>query len=247
MFAAAKRHSMERIRAATVRTEPFAHIYVEEVFPPDFYAEMQARLLDDNSYRRLVDTGRVGKAYSPERWCFMPQDAAAAEGGDAANIAFWRELFATYCDGEFSKLFLGVFRDAILDRFVRGEAPQTLSDKMSFAPEIFLMRDRETYALRPHTDSPKKVVAALFYLPPDDASANLGTTFYAPKEKDRRDLGEKHLKRAEFDVIGAAPFRANTLFAFPKTATCFHGVEPIAGPCQRDIMLFDIKLAPPQA
>jgi hypothetical protein len=237
-FAEAKRHTIERIRATSVQTEPFPYIYVENVFPGDFYAEMQRRLLDDGSYQRLADTGRVGKGYSRERFCFMPEQAAA--GADAENADFWRQLFNTYCDDAFTALWVDVFADAIRDRIERQEVPQNLGD-MPVAGEIFLMRDRETYELQPHTDSPAKVVSVLFYLPPDDSAAHLGTTLYVPKQPGRRDAGAAHLPRGDFDAAGTMPYRANTLFAFPKTAVSYHGVEPIAGPCRRDVMLFDIK------
>ena len=242
-FADAKRHTIERIRAIPVQTQPFPYVYVENIFPADFYAEMQRRMLDDASYQRLLDTGRVGKGYSPERFCFMPGQVTA--GTDAENVAFWQALFRTYRDDEFIVLWLEKFADAIRDRIERKEVPENLGD-MPVASEIFLMRDREAYALRPHTDSPAKVVSVLFYLPPDDSSAHLGTTLYRAKEEGRRDSGAAHLARKEFDSVATMPYRANTLFAFPKTAVSYHGVEPITGPCRRDVMLFDIKFVLPR-
>ena len=50
------------------------------------------------------------------------------------------------------------------------------------ASRIEINVDRENYAIRPHTDSPKKVVSMLFYLPEDDRRADLGTSIYAPKQ-----------------------------------------------------------------
>jgi hypothetical protein len=241
MFAEAKRHTMDRIRAAEVQADPFPHVYIDNVFPVDFYAEMQARLLGDSNYKRLVETGRVSKGYSPERYCLMPDQVEAASGAVADNARFWDTLFRTYCDDAFTQVWIDTFKDAIGDRFARREVPDDLGETPHVAPEIFLMRDRQQYSLSPHTDSPRKVVAALFYLPPDNSLSHLGTTLYAPKDKARRHDGRSHLSRAEFDIVRSMPYRANTLFAFPKTAVSFHGVEPIEMPAQRDIMLFDIK------
>jgi hypothetical protein len=36
------RYIKERLASATIVSEPFLHLYVEQIFPPDLYAEMLA-------------------------------------------------------------------------------------------------------------------------------------------------------------------------------------------------------------
>jgi hypothetical protein len=242
MFSAAKKHAIERIRSANVRTDPFPHIFVEEVFPKDFYAEIQRNRLPDESYCPLVSTGRVGSQYSPERFCYMPSQQSAVT--DAASSRFWQELFSTFNDADFfnawMERFASYLQKRIADGFgfaVGGARPQT---------EIFLMRDKRNYLLRPHTDTPAKAVSALFYLPPNDRLEFLGTSLYRPKEGAATPFG-RHLNRDLFDAVGTIPFRANSVLGFPNLPGSFHGVEPMDSPDQvRDILLYDIKFRPAQ-
>ena len=61
---------------------------------------------------------------------------------------------------------------------------QRLGDLRSvrFGEEALIVRDRTTYTLGPHTDSPSKALSFLFYLPPDASMAHLGTSIYVPRD-----------------------------------------------------------------
>ena len=74
IIAAAKRHTMERISAAKLRETPFPHIYVENVFPDAFYAQLRKFLPPTDNYVPLVQSGRVPKTYSPSRYSLFPKD-----------------------------------------------------------------------------------------------------------------------------------------------------------------------------
>ena len=47
-----------------------------------------------------------------------------------------------------------------------------------------LIRDSGGYMLAPHTDSPKKILTLLIYIPNDNDNLNLGTSLYEPKDKE---------------------------------------------------------------
>ena len=175
MFSAAKFHAMYRIGNATIRPYPFPHVCVEDLFPADFYAEIQRHMPPDRAYNRLVDTGRVSKNYSPARLTLFPDDLDAAPLSET-DRNFWRRLFETFNDREFAELWLGLFGHAIRAHLVEVQSEAGQPDRRPMGSEILLMRDLETYALGPHTDSPAKVVSVLFYLPPDDARPSLGTS-----------------------------------------------------------------------
>jgi hypothetical protein len=203
---------------------------------------MQRRLLPDSCYKRLAESGRVSPRYNASRYSLFPADldGAAAAPGDRA---FWTALFAAYCDAEFISLWLRVFEAAIRQRVESGAIPDEYkAQPLTANGEIFLMRDLVNYQLLPHTDAPIKMVSALFYLPADDSNAGLGTSLYVPKHLGLTHPGGGQMPRADFDLAETVPFLPNTLVAFPKTAACFHGVEPVNRPDQRrDILLFDIK------
>jgi hypothetical protein len=236
---------MARLADAPLRVEPFAHVCVEDVFPRDFYDEMIARLPRDENYMRLVDTGRVSQGYSPERLCFFgPKDAAAARADD--GVAFWTALFQALVHEDFTNAMIAKFQAPIADRFATAGSGPDL--RIECRSEAFLMRDLTNYALGPHTDSPSKLISALFYLPQDDAAPQLGTALYVPKQRGFTCEGGGHHDFSLFDRVTTLPYRRNTLVAFPKTPACFHGVEPVVqANSRRDLLLFNVKGKPAAA
>jgi hypothetical protein len=117
-----------------------------------------------------------------------------------------------------------------------------IDGKVNTHAETFLMRDKQSYALNPHMDSFSKVISALFYLPPDNSAPQLGTSLYAPKQKDMTIERGNHTSPENFELLHTAPYRANTMLAFPNVLGSFHGVEPVNVPgYSRDVMLYDIK------
>ncbi|WP_370155283.1 hypothetical protein [Ferrovibrio sp.] len=238
MFSAAKLQVMYKVMNAPLRLWPFPHICVPDIFPQDFYAEIQRHRLADDCFTRLVDTGRVGKDYSGARACLFPQTLDATPAPEDSK-AFWRSLFKTFRDSEFSAMWAHVFRAAMTEKLA--------DHKMGFGDlrlynEMFLMRDTTTYSLGPHTDSPRKMVSVLFYLPSDDRRAALGTSAYIPKDRGFTCLGGPHHPFENFDLVATMPYLPNTLVAFPQTKRSFHGVEPVTQPdALRDLLLFDLK------
>jgi hypothetical protein len=105
-----------------------------------------------------------------------------------------------------------------------------------------MMRDLVTYSLGPHTDNDKKLVSMLFYLPPDNAHPERGTSVYLPKDREFSCPGGPHHRRELFDLVATMPYHRNTVVAFPKTKGCFHGVETLVrDDSRRDIFFFDLK------
>lgn len=241
MFAAAKLHAMYRIGNATIRPFPFPHVCVEDVFPPEFYAEIRRHMVADQAYRRLVDTGRVGRGYSPARLSLFPEDLDAAPISDE-DRTFWRRMFEVFNDREFAQLWLQLFKLAIRAHLAETQ-PDASQERRPMGSEVFLMRDLESYSLGPHTDSRTKVVSVLFYLPADGEAAGLGTSFYLPKDRGFVCPGGPNHGFEAFERVATMAYRPNALLAFPKTQRSFHGVEPVVGQnTRRDLMLYDLKL-----
>lgn len=239
MFSDVKRYLIYQVMNAPVRTYPFPHLRIEHVFPDAFYDKMLGLLPSDSDYMRLVDTKRVSPAYSPRRLSLFPEQIDRS-GLSGEKQAFWRGTFRAINDAEFSLCILSKFKAAIEERFVpRGEAREPM---LSYRSEAFLMRDLSEYSLGPHTDSPSKLVSVLFYLPPDDDRPELGTSLYIPKDRAFTCPGGPHHPFEQFERVATMPYRRNTLVAFPKTLTCFHGVEPVPPTsARRDLLLFDLK------
>lgn len=120
----------------------------------------------------------------------------------------------------------GPFKDALCRKF--GVDCTDLTD------ETLLIRDKPGYAIGPHTDSPDKVISALFYLEGEE-----GTSLYVPKKAGFTCPGGPHHPVSKFTRVKTAAFMSNSLFAFLKTDTSFHGVERTKH--QRTVLLYDVR------
>jgi hypothetical protein len=221
------------IANAPVRDYPFPHFYVENVFPAAFYAILLEKLPAASVYKRLDETGTVPKGMYPDRYICSLEEAEEAEfrNGDGE---FW-ETFHGWLSGDtFARLVMHRFRAGIQARF--GDDVD-----LRISTDCRLVRDFTHYDIAPHTDTPRKLVSLLFYLPADDRLRHLGTSLYVPRDPARRCEGTTHHSFADFHKVATAEFRPNSLFAFFKNDLAFHGVEPIEDPgIERNLLLYNI-------
>jgi hypothetical protein len=232
-------HVMYRIANAPILTFPFPHIYVEDVFPPEFYAILRRNLPPNDGYVRLIDTGLVSKGYSQNRLTLFPKDDHIARLPESLR-EFWRDTLNGFLGEEFGRVNLGKFMPTITQRFAKPGNNRPMPILSS--SEVALVRDLASYALGPHSDSPSKLVSLLFYMPENDSRPHLGTALYMPKDRRFTCPGGPHYKFDKFDHVATMPYCPNTLFAFPKTTTSFHGVQPLpAGASDRDLLQYDLR------
>jgi hypothetical protein len=230
-------HVLYKVANAPVRVYPFPHIYVRDVFPPDFYRKLRECLPPAGAYRDLKALGRVDKNY-PDTRLVMVLAPESVQALDEPARSFWDEL-ARWLFAGFGRMALGKFEPFLNQRFGN-------SRNMQFFDEALIVQDYSTYSLGPHTDSPSKVLSFLFYLPPDDSLSHLGTSIYMPKDPAFTCHGGPHHRFDRFQRMMTMPYLPNSLFAFVKTYNSFHGVEPIAeAGIRRDLLLYDIKVHNP--
>jgi hypothetical protein len=200
-----------------VRTEPFPHCYVAEVFPEPFYRALLRQLPRDDFYSK----------YPPpyEARLFFNLDPGNAQ----ALGAFWGE-FEGWINGQpfldrmaekFGPFLAGTYaqRKALVDGSTDG-------DVVRIGCRTLVTRDYGDFALGPHSDSPSKFITAIFYLPADDRFAAFGTSIYRPKQPGFRSWKSTHYKHDLFEVVRTFPNVPNSLFVFMKSDISFHGVEP---------------------
>lgn len=230
-------HVLYKVANAPVSLYPFPHIYVKDVFPPDYYLKLRQHLPPATAYRDLKALGRVGAGYPDTRLVMVVTPENVQTLGEPAG-SFWDEL-ARWLLGGFGRTALAKFEPFLSQRF--GD-----SRSMQYYDEALIVQDYSTYSLGPHTDSPAKVLSFLFYLPADDSLAHLGTSIYVPKDPAFTCHGGPHHPFEQFLRMATMPYLPNSLFAFVKTYNSFHGVEPIAeAGIRRDLLLYDIKVHNP--
>jgi len=236
-----------RVANAPVLAYPFPHFYVESVFPDGFYRELQAALPPLDAYMRIADSGTVLPDTFPQRF-ILDTSTLATSDPPRPQAPFWQTMVEWLEGGRFARLLLDKFEAAIAARFGAG-------NDFSIDQDTRLIRDFTNYSIGPHTDSPRKLISLLFYLPRDDSMAHLGTSIFEHVDPGFECEGTKHHPFTNFRKVFTAPFRPNSLFAFCKTDAAFHGVAPIADAnIERNMMLYNIYLnkvermaAPPRA
>src|SRR5437879_685415 len=222
----------DNIAAAPLQLLPYPHVYVREVFPRDFYGDIQ-RHLPPSDLLMPLQQARGVRGY-PQRFVLelVPERLAAVP---EPYRGFWSALAGWMLGGAFAQRVLDKFRGFIDTRF-KDQQPE-------FGDEALLVNDRTDYSLGPHTDTTSKVVSMLFYLPGDDRLEKHGTSLYVPRKPGFTCEGGPHYRFDGFERVATMPFLPNTLFAFAKTDHSFHGVEPIAAPGIRSyLLLYDLRV-----
>jgi hypothetical protein len=213
-----------------LRLFPYPHFFVQNIFPAEYYAELQQMLPDSSDMLPIADVRPV-KGYD-ERFVFELK-GPRFESLAPAKRMFWQSLHQWLVGGRFGQVVLNKFGQFLDQRFGKQE--------IGLYDEALLVQDTTNYKLGPHTDAPRKVITLLFYLPKDMSQAHLGTSIYMPKDPNFRCAGGPHYPHEGFEKLKTLPFLPNSLFAFVKTDNSFHGVEPIGDPnCKRWLLLYDM-------
>lgn len=231
------RAALER---AAVIAEPFPHLAVADCLPPDFYRQLLSQLPAISNYQPLVETGRVTPGYSRHRYIWTAPTPDHSDLTDG-QVRFLDDTLQAIKDEQITGLLFDKFSGTITDRF--NQPDEQRAGNHTIGVEAMLVRDEVGYALGPHTDSRTKLVSCLIYLANDDLHPDLGTALYRPKQRGFTCLGGPHYDFDGFERIRVQPYLPNSLFAFVKTRTSFHGVEPMPpGSDPRNLILLDIRV-----
>lgn len=231
MSSSAELHLSYKVGNAPVSMFPFPHFFVQDVFPKDFYDQLQENLPDPQAMLPIEQVRPV-KGYK-ERFVMELGGEQMAKLPENKR-QFWGGVDDWLVGGRFGKLVFSKFEHFIEERY-KGEPPPQFYD------ESLLVQDITNYKLGPHTDAQRKVITLLFYLPKDNAQQHLGTSIYVPKDPNFTCVGGPHYPRDGFERLYSMPFLPNSLFCFLKTYNSFHGVEPVGDPdTRRWLLLYDI-------
>ena len=223
---------------APINYFPFPHLFIQDIFPQDYYDRLQAAI-PDPSIMLPIEEARPVKGYK-ERFVLEISNPKYQDMLPPDKRDFWKQLAGWLCSGRFAGLALHKFQPLIQQRFQNGPPPE-------FYNEAILVEDITKYSLGPHTDAPRKVITMLFYLPRDLSQSHLGTSIYLPKDPSFRCPGGPHHKFEGFERLHTMPFTPNSLFVFVKSDNSFHGVEPVTDPdTRRWLLLYDIYAQPQQ-
>lgn len=196
------------VRRSVVQRRPFAHAYLQHVWPEDVYADLLTALPPASRYRD-DNPAKYGRPDGRSCRQVLPLDDART------TDPLWtlvREVLAA-----------PDLQSAVCAHFNLGAARKD-GRPVSVSRPV-LVRDLPGYWIEPHPDSRAKHITMQLYLPADASQTALGTTLYQL----RPFRPAAWIGRAPFmHPVHRFPFMPNSGYIFPVRWNSFHGVEPLA-------------------
>lgn len=240
MSSAVEEHVIYQIANAPMREYPYPHIYIENIFPDDFYSALRSNWPDASTLVSIGDTGRVGKGNYAERF-ILPFSRPAIAKLPQDRRVFWAEFGSWFLDNRLLIAMIDKF-----DRYVKQRFGKDVH-RYAFGTDALVVRDHTNYKIGPHTDAPHRLLSMLFYCPDDGSQKHLGTSIYVPLDPAFRCKGGPNYTHTLFTKVVTMEYKPNSMFAFFKTDTSFHGVDSIKDKdVMRDLLLYDIRVIEPE-
>ncbi len=150
---------------------PCEHVYMRDVFSPDFYARLLASIPARDRFHDLrhKDAMRADGSSARLRMYLYPEQLWRLP---ANQRALWTAVSRTLRSRALQDAFKRKFRQSLETRFGRS------IDQLDFYPIPILVRDQPGYRIGIHADVPAKAITVQFYLPRDASQRHLGTVFH---------------------------------------------------------------------
>jgi hypothetical protein len=224
-----------RLTTAIRCEDPFPHVWIENILPPEVYAMLDAAwpaveffALDKGGNRAdLIPAVVDGASVDPRREGYSRLPSSVQD--------VWAFFLHRVNRGVVGPWLSQVFKHEIDDRIAmltryNQEKPHL---RPPFDPRMNvgrLMMRKAGHRLRPHVDAVAYLATALYYFPDPGDSEDLGTTLHrADRPLDATEIFDRasttYFDDAEIvsKLVTVVPFRANTMLAFANTARSAHG------------------------
>lgn len=200
-------HLVRCVTATAADDAPFQHIFLNDVFPADVYAEILAKLPQQSAYRPLnIKRWHNENGESTRDQLFLSE--GEIDRIEPSKQALWRDITSAL---ESDALRRAIFTKFKHDVAIRLGCPQDKVLDQPMYPSVSLVRDFKDYRIKPHPDGQPRVITMLFYLPKDEAQSDLGTSLYVKRPLPYRLIGRayKEVKRFPFLANSAGAFAVN--------------------------------------
>jgi hypothetical protein len=218
-------HFASALQAAPISFEPWRHVFIENVFPTDFYKEIeQAYVSSEALFQDQVHTGDRDIFTAPyEKRSEFRVSADPAER--LAQGPVWDVLWDVLTSRAVFVAIKRALAEELMVRFDDYLGHPQFRDHLD--PWLLATKHRTGYHLGPHTDREEKVITCIFNIAESDGLEDLGTALYTARQADFRSNGRQHFEFEKFDLAKVTPFKPNSALIFARQATSFHGVEPL--------------------
>ena len=215
-----REHLVDALDATSVEHDPFAHFYVERVFPEEVYDALLAHLPAEALYN----------ADNPKKYKQGPgQSLRYTLGLDEVTFGRLTEASCELWGGVADALTSDAVRRKVFDMLAPDLCRRFGTDRAGLEgipvyARPGLVRDLSGYWIEPHPDTAAKVVTTQFYLADPHTSTDLGTTLYR-----RRLLKWRNLVSPTscFEPVRRFQFRPNTGYGFAVGRRSWHGREKL--------------------
>jgi hypothetical protein len=144
-------HVLARLGATEVREQPFYHVFIEEIFPADFYTAMRAHMLECKHRETVADRAQDSATFVNRRHSLFASehdvaaDVRAVFTDPEVKLALLRKFYAANCSELVARL---VIHEEFEYFFTQAERFQNI-----------------------HLDIPPKFLSFVFYIPTVPMSA----------------------------------------------------------------------------
>ena len=239
-----------KIIAAPIRYIPYPHSIYRDVFPIELYHQLTECLPETNHYtfsncsypqRGFIFLGcnqsfqldypeiyqTLLLSYNHQPNIYQPQPSI-----------IWKPVIDWLLADSTLELWLNRYRTFIQDRFDLQE--------MKFYQRTTLCRDLPGYTIPPHTDTPRKILTIIFYLPSyfvSDLTSPISNNQFGTqiltdlqhRNHPPRQWDSQHQKDwSGFSIHTNIQYAPNTAMDFLVGPRSWHGVQPFTGTGTRD-------------
>lgn len=212
-------HVTRRIEAATVVSEPFAHLTVRNILPDDFWETLKAAIPARDAFD---DVG-----YFTHNLYFHIFSGMSAEHGQLARTLNTAHQHAI---GLAVKKMMPVMGP----QYVRSLCPDydgpPLDDSIAFSVNPPNVCERDVgFSQSPHLDGAFRMMACYYYMTGPEDLPGLGTELYrvtgtGPDYSGLRNMFTRWPEDVEVEPFSRNDLADNTLFCFANSEFSFHGV-----------------------
>ena len=215
-----KDYVLSNLKKENLTLDPFPYFIFNNFFSNDYYEKLlKMKPLDENFQN--TDPTRTSNKYALNyRRRFNL--ATDLNNLDSDRKFFWQEFANFFVSPIFLSGLFTLCEQPIFERYKINNL-----NKLKIEARIELIRDTGGYMIAPHTDSPKKIITFLLYIPDNDNFIELDTSLFAPKEKEFTSENATQYDFKYFEEIKRMPFKKNFAFGFLKNEKSFHGRYPI--------------------
>jgi hypothetical protein len=171
-------HAIRKIREAPIAAEPFPHIIVPELLPPDFFRELGRSFPERSLFRNAAYPGsghnRRATPYHENGLVFRDFDANE----------YLRALRDFFASEDFSRLLLSKFSASLPDGSTpipREKFKFFASGASDYTCVFDIQIDRPGYEVAPHADVAEKIITFQLFLVENEALRPYGTLLCKPK------------------------------------------------------------------